>query len=413
MFNALGVTLFPAPHLEKNDPARLDGELSTLREAGVFDFARTFTDVAGSSWTDRMADAADVENVGRMAIRLFQSGVRAAHCIFADGNDFPRSMEERRKIIDDYAGMLEREADKFLLVEIVNERANGAKLSVGETRELARRLQSKTSVPVVASAPGSPEDYENLYSGSGLSLANMHGERDIDAEDGGRFEPLWKPYEFPWADGDPTACAWLEPIGPQSSGEDETDPFRLVLHYVTTHVLGCTAHVLHVGAGIRLGGSWDRNRGLPERLADTTHWKEIVDGLRSARAYLPPGVANWSGAGGHQDQCVIDFRRYRHPNPSAPGGLDNGPFDDFTLFKAYARTDGHRFFGVALRFRGDLRIALKQSGTLSVLDPLTGHELARKALSAGEDFTLVPSPERLQGQDNERGDAVILTGTFS
>lgn len=415
-FAALGTTAFPLPFLFRHDRPRAERALATIAAAGVFDFVRTFTGVAGESWADRMLPLADVDAVMACADLAYGTyGVRLAHTIAADGKfdaDFD-TPAKRERVIDLYADAVQGHEEAFQSFEIVNENYDDGKVDINELRRLGQRLQARTRVPVILSAPGKPEDYLDMYSGVGLTLANMHGERKTNSPDGGRWEPLWKPYEFPWQvdgdarRGDATACAWLEPIGPGSSVDVEFNVERLVLHYVTTHLLGCTAHVLHCAAGIRLGGAWDRHRGIPAHLDETPGWAEIIAGLRAAKRYVPPDIGFWAMAAGHRDECPINFRLYRHGLPD--GRLDNGPFDDGTLFKAAVASNGHAFMGIILRLQKPLTIAPKRACVLDVLDPLTGTPRSSHTLAADELLVLEP---RTPSGWNWDGDGVVLTGTW-
>lgn len=406
---ALGTTLFPARHLYRHDRDRLRRNLDVLVAAGFADFVRDFSGAVGVSWADRYAAPNDLEAfVGCSDLLWSQYGLRMAPVIAADGDADPtfRTQAAREVVIDQWAACLRGREAQTLLVEPVNEWENGPKIGLQDLRDLTQRLQQQTSVPVVPSAAGSPAGEQALYEGLGARLANRHGERDRSA-DGGLWEPVWKPYERFWARTDATALAWLEPIGPGASGRSDSNPLRLVLAAWMTHLAGCTAYVYHTGPGIRLGGAWDRLRGIPETLDGTDGWVETTAGLRQLRALMPPDIGRWTRFAGHRDECAIDFRRYRRPLPD--GRRDNGPFDDGTIFKALVATSGSRLVGAVLGLARPIDIATTRAGTLALVDPLTGRPFAERRLGAGEWWTITPRPATGPAPDR---DGFLLFGEF-
>ncbi len=81
--------------------------------------------------------------------------------------------------------------------------------------------------------------------------------------DEGPTAPLTRPWNV--AQGNPAGCRGAlpavilnnEPIGPESSVEQDDSPSRIAAGYVMTFLAGNAAYVLHTGPGIRGGGAAD------------------------------------------------------------------------------------------------------------------------------------------------------------
>lgn len=401
-FMPLLTSLFPAAWAQKHDPARLDHELATIANEGCYHGYRSLTGVNGISWTDRMADPSDVDTILAMAKKGYeQYGLRAMHCLFADGpSPGAETPAQRMAVIDRLGLKLAGHEAHFLALEIVNERDNGNKLSVEETRALAARLKLYTSIPIILSRPGSGFDYTALNTGTGQRLTTMHLERD-NSDDGGRWEHLSKAIEFPWGAGDPTACLSGESKGVGSSGSSENNILRLTMAYFLTSLEGMAGHVFHTGAGRGMGRAWDTG---PKYLADQPEWAPVSAGYRAMQAYLPPDLANWPRWRGHWGDNPIDLIPYRN-------GSDNGPFDDGTLFKAFTAQRGHTLWTGILRAMKPFKIRHRTARCLfEVLNPMTGEVREAVAAAAGAWVELHPHPATGWEPD---GDGLVIRGTLA
>lgn len=392
----------------KHDVPRLDRALASLR-AGGFQAYRAFMGLAGDSWADRRIASDDVATVMAMADRGFDAyGQRAWVVLFADGDDGTPGEAARERIADAYGDQLQGREHKFLALEICNERANGDKLSVDETRRLTERLQARTRVPVIPSAAATPDDLQALYTSA--RLANIHHDRFTGSPDGGRWEPNWEPFEMPWAACSAQTHISGEPIGPQSSVNEDRDPLRLVMGFVVAHLVGAAGYFFHPGAGIRGGGAWDTTdisgspRRLPEHLDDHPEWAPVIAGFAAARRYLPDGVNNWHRWNGHWSDNPIDFVR-----KDLPGTIANGPFDDGRLFKAITAVQGPQLLAAMLRLRADIPIAARQPMDLELIDPLTGRVEGGASLKVGDAFTVQQRPPSGWQWD---GDGWVLRATL-
>lgn len=393
-------------HLVKFDRERFDGEIAVIRDAGVFDYVRMIAaGLIGGSWADREVDARWpdwAEVLGTTIDELHaRAGVRTHLTLFGgtDGGDTD-TPDKRRSVVRAAAEVVNARPSKVFVVEIGNECYDNGPDNE-EVRELAALLRSLVKVPVTFSAPANDEtDLCDLYGHGGADVCTLHVERDV-VGDGGTWEPCWKPFEYPWGScAPPKAALSSEPAGPWSSVYAEFDPVRLVMAAATCWVAGFAGYVLHCGPGIRSGGAWDRNRGIPASLAETPHWDAIIGGLRVVKTLLPGDVANWQRHNGHWDSNPLNFVV---GGRSADGG--NPPFDRGDLFKAVAMVKDGAMEQPVLALRRPLKLQARHAMTLDVMDPLTGEVRSTHTLSEGEMFTLAPRDERVA-----EGDGVILRG---
>lgn len=404
-FHALGTTLFAAANLFKFDRARLEAEFSVLSKAGVFDYYRLIVaGLIGESWADREMDArwSDWEQIVGGTIDLgYDTAGQRVHLTLLGGiaadSDTP---EKRDRIIDGAARIINARPHKIFVVEIANEAYDNGPDNA-EVQRLYRRLKAQVSVPVTLSAPANDlTDLCDLYGGVGADLATLHVERETHG-DGGVWEPCWKPFEYPWGHcSPPKAFVSSEPAGPWSTVYAEFDPLRLVMAAATCWLSGGAGYVLHCGPGIRSGGSWDQNRGIPASLADTPKWNEIIAGLRIVKALIPAAVQNGSRINGHWDQNPINFV----VGGRTPDG-GNPPFDRGDIFKALCVLQGQEMTQLILALRRPLPVQARHAMTFDLIDPMTGSVRSSHRLNSGDSLTLTPATDRAAD-----GDALILRG---
>lgn len=414
---ALGASLFWGAWAYKFDRPRLEQNLADLQAAGV-DYIRV---LGSSGFTDRTTDPnwPDYDEVlaGLIDLAYDTYGIRTHLTIFGWTQQVPTA-SRRAALVDRIAAIANARPAKVWAVELANEswqNGFGGEAGIAELRELGRRLNAATTVPVALSAP--PGDDPNrapslpsavcaLYARSGVDLVTMHYERDF------RGDGPWRPVRQPWgwtADYDgsgypvlppwacvgqlPRAVSSNEPIGPESSVLADDDPLRIVLGYVTTFVAGNSAYVFHSGPGIRGGGPEDLARGRHAHFRELPHWDAYRDGLKRARGYLPTDLANWT-------RQNAQWAGYPFDGVAIAVG-------DGRLVRSYVATKGDQFFGVVLGLKRPVIATAKRQTAVEVLDPVTGEVLQSHVLMAGASFTLTPRPER-----DAYGDGVVLRGSI-
>ena len=388
--NALGTSLFWALWGERNDPDRLDANIEWLAGLGV-DFVRVLGMVGSDSWSDRRIDPDALDYwamVDRFLARLARHGMRAEVTIFADAQVMMPAPIARARFVEAWADRVNREPDRFILIEISNEHWQNGLDDIEELRELGRRFANRTDVLVALSSPVKGGAC-GVYAASAADLATVHYPRTAGNEG---WESVLEPWRWPAEYDDPCEGALPtavnnEPSGPGASGRGESDPLRLVMAYVTTLVSQNAAYVVHAGAGVRGGGAADLAAGREANLFDVPGLEAALEGMRAANDYLPAGLANWS----------------RH----SPGEASH-PFVGFdsatargSLAGAYAATSGDQFVVAVAGLRRAVTVSPRRSCAVEVHDPLTGTVTATIQRAAGEPVTL------------EGAEALILTGACS
>lgn len=398
-------SLFWAPWGERDDVPRLERNFATLQRGGFHGY-RALTGLAGQSWEDRRIDWRDVDTVVRMIDRGYDSfGLRCWLVPFADGHEGTGSADEIRSVAERYGDALQGRQHKLIGIEAVNEISKGRKIPFSLARELTRLFRDRLGVIAFPSAPGSIEHADELYDGLGVDEANVHIDRDTNG-DGGRYEPVWKMYEC--RDWIPQVRRHLsgEPIGPQSSVNEERDPLRLVMAYANVFITGGGLYCLHPYAGIRGGGQWDQSdisgqpRSGPVHLDETPDWDRIVAGMQAAESVLPGDIASWERFNGHWSDNPLDF---------VLGQPHNGPFEDGRLHRCCAMVRGDRFYESVLRLKGSIEVGARSDMRVDVLDGLTMAVLDTHEKGRGERFTLTSRPPAGWNWD---GDGLILRGRF-
>ena len=384
-FNALGATFFWGAWAYKSDRARLERNLATLSTAG-FDYIRVLGSVGGTSWEDRQTDPRwldyDAIIAGLTDLAYDRYGLRVQWTIFG-GAPFTPAGAEREKLVDRFAAMAQGREHKIFAFEIANEAwQNGFEGPEGidELRRLGKRLSDRTPVLVALTSPQSSGACAT-YAGAAADVMTLHYPRAFDDE--GPAKPLRRPWTFPSAyDADcrgelPAAVLNNEPIGPESSVEQEDSPARIGAAYVMTFLAGNASYVFHSGPGIRGGGAADVTGDL-KRHADFDQlpsFKPIAAALRSAKRYLPRNLPNWT----------------RH----APNGA-TAPLHGFD--RLYSATSGQRFIGLALGVQKLVTVTARAPMTFHVRQTSTGKILQRYTVKSGQDVTL------------SAGEALVLVG---
>ena len=328
-WNAFGTSLFWALWAERNDPDKLDRNLSMFARGGG-DYVRVFSMVGGRSWEDRTVDPKSPDYwvfVDRLAARAARHGLRLQITIFAAAQDLMPSRLERERWIDLWAARMNKEPARFIVAEIANEYWQNGIASAAELRDLTARLNRQTEVLVAPSAtqcgsmPGGTDErwrkeegegaidhaertrrlecrgeWLTIYGTGAADLALPHFDREV-----GRAEGPDQPIHQPWQmilQPRELIQSYVnnEPIGPQSSGASDTDPQRLAMAAATTWLAGGAAYTLHTGAGIRGGGACagcaPQYKSRSSNLWELPNITETLRRIAAVRSVIPPGLAN-------------------------------------------------------------------------------------------------------------------------
>jgi hypothetical protein len=373
-FNALGATLFWGAWGYKFDRPRLERNLEALKTAGV-DYIRVLGSVGGESWEDRPADPRwpdyDAIIAGLTDFAYDRYGIRTQWTLFG-GAPFTATPAVREAVVDRFAAMARGREHKIFAIEIANEAwqngFEGAK-GIAELRRLGKRLSDRTSVLVALSAPGGGALCDT-YANSGVDAMTIHYPRQTGRE--GPAEPLLRPWTASVQNAKcrkqlPALVLNNEPIGPESSVEQDDSPSRIAGAYVMTFLAGNAAYVLHAGPGVRGGGAADLALNPPRHAAfeELPSFKAIATALSSARRYLPAGLPNWT----------------RH----APNAA-NAPLHGFDGL--YASTSGSRFVALAVDVGKGAAVQSRVGANITIRDAATGEVLTRLTVSPGTKIPL-------------------------
>jgi len=382
-FNALGATLFWGAWAYKFDRARLERNLDTLKSAGV-DYVRVLGSVGGESWEDRLTDPRwpdyDAVIAGMTDLAYDKYGMRVQWTLIG-GAPFTADASSRTSLVDRFAAMARGREHKIFAFEIANEAwQNGFEGAGGiaELRRLGKRLAGRTSVLVALSAPATSATCDT-YAGSGVEAMTVHYPRQFG--DDGPVTPLLRPWSAPARHADcrdqlPAIVLNNEPIGPESSVEQDDSPSRIAAAYAMTFLAGNAAYVLHTGPGIRGGGAADLAFKPPRHAEfdELPAFKPIAAALGAARRYLPRGLANW--------------RRI-------PANASIAPLYDFD--RLFTATAGSQFVtlavdvekGTVIRARGGADLVIRDAGTGKVLKRMKVAPGTNVPLDGAEDFVII------------------------
>ena len=374
-FKALGATLFWGTWAYKSDRARLERNLKVLSAAGV-DYVRVLGSVGGTSWEDRETDPRwsdyDAIIAGMTDLAYDRYGLRVQWTLFG-GAPFTPSGASRELLVDRFATMARGREHKIFAFEIANEAwQNGFRGPEGlaELRRLGTRLNEKTTVLVALSSPSKGTACAT-YAQSGADAMTLHYERGFGAD--GPIGPMLRPWTFP-AGYDrrcrgqlPLVVLNNEPIGPESSVRQDDSPSRIAAGFVITFLAGNAAYVLHAGPGIRGGGAADVSSKLRRHahFDELPSFKPIAAALGAAKAYLPPGLANWT----------------RHERNSATAPVQG--FD-----RLYTATSGNRFITVAAGLTKPVTVRAHVTATIEIRELATGTIIKTLQVSSGDAIEL-------------------------
>jgi hypothetical protein len=377
--NWLGATLFWLAWAYKHDRARLERNLQWLADHD-FDYVRALGVVGGNEfWAARPSDPAwpDYAEViaGATDLAYDTYGLRVQWTIFG-GTELAPTPARRQQIVDLFAAMTRRREHKLFLFEIANEawHVGFSASDPTELRRLGARLNGKTEVPVALTAPLTGQECA-VYAGSGADVATLHYSRSDDGAGWGSVARPWgwpREYEAGCRGRLPPVVVNNEPIGIDSSVNEEGDPRRLALAYATTFLAGNAAYVFHTGAGIR-GGSFDGD-DRKANLWEQDRADEAAGALARLRRSLPPGLAQWT----------------RHDASARGAPFTDGAsrVEDGTVFRLYAARRRGRFVAVVLDQKRALALTAAFAMRVQVIDAVTGDVYRQEQLGIGDKLSI-------------------------
>lgn len=379
-FNALGATFFWGAWGYKFERAKLERNLATLKAAGI-DYVRVLGSVGGASWADRQTDPGwndyDAIISGMTDLVYDRYGMRIQWTLFG-GAPFTPPGASRAAVVDRFARMARGREHKIFAFEIANEASNngfGDAEGIAELRRLGKRLNERTSVLVALSSPSSRGACE-IYAGSGVDVMTMHYARGFGKE--GPVRPLRQPWNDSRAsDAEcrgalPPIVFNNEPIGPESSVEEDDSPSRIAAAYVMTFLAGNASYVLHTGPGIRGGGTADVALTPPRHanFDELPSFQAIAAALAAAKGYLPPGLANWT----------------RHSPKSAAAPLSG---DD----RVYIASSGSQFVALVIGVEKTTSVRALHKTSLDIRNLATGKVIKHLTVNAGDNIPLTGGEE--------------------
>lgn len=368
-FLGLGVSYFTALWRYYNDRPRLESDLAFLSQQG-FNYTRVLSmvgwnrawdglEIAPIAFTSREGKKLGAwpdywqSLAGLVDLSYDRFGMRTQITIFADAQLMPNKtdrIEHMRRLLSDVVAGREH---KIILLEVANEAwQNGFPGDEGtaDLREFTRYLAERTEVPI-ATTSNHEGSFEDLYRNSAADIATWHFSRDRSADDGWR--PIIDCRRLANVPGCPPASS-NEPIGPGASVASESDPVKLVLAAAYAYASRLPMVVFHSQAGVFGKTRFEETPAI----RDHRHLMHI----------LPPDLANWTSLDGK--------------DPASPVGAEG-------CLTMTCNISDNRIVCVPVGIRPEgLTLTARVSIHLRAVDLLTGNELRRFHLNAGDRFTL-------------------------
>lgn len=381
----IGASLFWAPRAYVDEPARLDSNLTWLKERGA-DFIRVLVSVGtptdpfwsccrlnikSPQWPAQLAGLVD---------HAYELGLRVQLTIF--GDTLATSKQEREGIVDAVGALVQARPERIFAVEIANEGFDNFP-DKSEARALATRLAGQIRNLIAVTAPGKPScttedagcfcsEIEKWYGGNVGSLVTYHFERSWNGSGG-----AWRPVRQPWRGAvfscPGTARVWSsnEPIGPTSSVQADSDPTRRGALAGVTWVSSIPVDVWHTGSGVR--GVVDPVRHRPANVYEEENADAGLRAMAAVRALLPQDLPNWQRSG------------------SSPSTLGLFAPDFNAVDRIYCDKQGATAYCTAENIHAPARNTTMRAMHLEVYSALDGHKLQDLNLSSGQTFTLDPA----------------------
>jgi hypothetical protein len=380
-----GATLMWGPWAYRVDPGKLDRNLDTLAP-GQLDWIRPIGHVIEPSdfWGPRANDltvAGNVQQLGAYIDHCYvRNGLRQHLTIFGDVSYTPAI---RSGIVDSVIEMLRSRLDRLFCIEVVNEAEllKPTSFPVTEAKDYAKRLKAAfSSTLVFVSSPNGDlcPAQQTIAGDTGTSGIEPHFSRSQGGTKG-----VWTPVTQPWM-GDGRFCSHVgpliingEPIGPNSSGNQDTDPTRLATMILVGGVGGLCSDCFHTGTGVR--GIDDPARGIPADFSGIPNLSDILEAERQARALLNqfPDMPDWSRGSSTDGPFTI------HEWPNDSTGVKG------TIDRAYSSWSGANSLTACCNIRSTTTFTAKKAMHVSVRHARRAlDEIVSIDLAAGQSFTL-------------------------
>jgi hypothetical protein len=385
----LGDTLFTIVWMAGHDVDMLDRELSLTQG----EFVRALGEVGGTSWEDRTIDPRDADYSANLALALeaaWAHGKRVFLTIFGGG---VLAANELDAAVDRILAVCVPRQRMLQAVEIANE--DNFVGTPDDLRRLARKISA--ALPGVPLMPHSGDvNSENLADIAVYldvcNALNAHLDRTPGDKD-------WRQVRQTWGINNPCAHTQGEPSGIHlHQNQDIKDPVRMAFMWLVGCLNAFTGFVIHSGAGVRSGGSYDRGMGRPASFADPemADYPAYVAKCRELVALLPAGVCNWQKTSQRGTSPWAD--NFLWSDAIWSDGADHG------VSRNYVAYSGDKF--VALTF-GVLNVAQMLNTRHLVADIHDAYSGAVTPLdvAAGVGFKLAGNAET--------DAAYVIVGTFS
>jgi hypothetical protein len=175
-----------------------------------------------------------------------------------------------------------------------------------------------------------------------------------------------------------------EPIGPGSSVESESDPYRIVAAAADTYLAGMPIYIFHTGPGVR--DDPYHPLGLrPSRLQDLRGATRIIGSLYAMKGYLPGDVHLWT--------------RHKRDDPLHPFSIEGA------VQSALAASRDARAVVLLSDVTGPLVLIARREMNIELIDPPTGEVRVRSRLAKGDRLSLEPAPAYVVlSSDGKSGD---------
>lgn len=359
------------------DTERTDQNWAT---AAGHDYVRIFAQVGGDSWSDRAVGPATPgwkDAITRVTDKAYDKyGMRVQWTLFAWAKGL--SASERSAAVQTFLSAIDGRHHKVAAVEISNEGwSNGPDFE--ETRKLAADVKARFPGFVALTAPNgdSCDIQRELYGGSKATLITLHFSREF-AADG-----PWRSVRQPWresdfdCDGLPTAYSSNEPMGPNSSVNEDADPLRLTLTAIVSWLTGVANYTYHTDAGIRGGGHADLERGRVANFWQVENWTATTGAIKLWAEKLNPALPNWKKTNGHWDDCPMKL------------------VDPEQLMRQYCAQSGPTFVCAALDQKETVHVKPLKTSKVTIHHPVTGAVLFDGVVNGGQDFAYPSTPSGL------------------
>jgi hypothetical protein len=372
------------PWAYRVDPGKLDRNLDTLAP-GHFDWIRPLCHVIEPAdfWGPRANDLTVAGNVAQLGGYIdhcyTRNGLRQHLTIFGDVSYTPSI---RSSIVDNVIAMLRPRMDRLFCIEVVNEAQllKPTPFPVAEAKDYAVRIKAALGVLTFVSSPDGDlcPAQQTIAGDTGTSGIEPHFSRSQGGTKG-----VWTPMTQPWM-GDGRFCSHVgplivsgEPIGPNSSGNSDSDPTRLATMILVGGVGGLCSDCFHTGTGVR--GIDDPARGIPADFDGIPSLAQILESERQARALLNqfPDLQDWQR--GSSTDGPFTIQTWPNDSTGVAGTLD----------RAYSSWSGANSLTACVNIRATTKFTAKKSMHVSVRHAARClDEIVTVDLAAGQTFTL-------------------------